>query len=280
MRGVDMGYKAQSFKNKDYIKNELGVSVSERWPKNDCPLHWHEFVEVELVLDGRARQILNGKEQILQRGSLTVIRHTDFHEISPEEGFHLINLSIEDGWIGEEMLLGLADKKELYFTLSPDATATLGGLLALVGAEASSEKPDRRYLKHLVLCLFLKILGLTPNDTSRKNEVSAPIQSALLYMKLHFRENPTLLEVAKVSHYNAGHFSTVFHREMGVTYSVYLNNLKLAYAKELLLTTDRKVTEICFESGFSSHSNFLRLFKEETGLSPAAYRKKHLAEKD
>jgi len=58
-----------------------------------------------------------------------------------------------------------------------------------------------------------------------------------------------------------------------MTYTQYLNMLKTDYAKELLVSTDLKITEVCQECGFTSHSNFLRLIKAATGMPPMAYRK-------
>ena len=104
-----------------------------------------------------------------------------------------------------------------------------------------------------------------------KNE--RPIQTALLYIHMHFRENPTLSQVAKIAHYNTSHFSSTFHKELGTTYCNYLNMLKISYAKELLISTNLKISDIGNECGFTSHSNFLRLFKENSGLSPMQFRK-------
>ena len=267
-----MTVKAESFKSERYIKGGLGYCVKERWPYEPCPLHWHDYIEVELVLDGEGRQNLNGKEFELESGCLTVMRPTDFHSISIGRNFHLINLSINDRLLPEEILSKLSVGDHLFFKLSPADTATIAGLLGLLNAEEQESEPDHRYIKHLVLSLFLKIIKFIPKKNEHNNQISNTIQSAILYLQMHFRENPSLGETASICHYNPNHFSSVFHREMGITYSEYLNRLKIAYAKELLLTTDTKITEICFESGFTSHSNFLRLFKEDTNLSPNQFR--------
>ena len=64
--------------------------------------------------------------------------------------------------------------------------------------------------------------------------------------------------------------------ETGVGYSEYLNKRKLKYAKQLLKTSSLSVTEICYASGFTSLSNFIRVFKEKTGETPSQYIKKDL----
>ena len=45
-------------------------------------------------------------------------------------------------------------------------------------------------------------------------------------------------------------------------------------AEEILMKTDKNITEISMELGLTSPSNFARSFKKFTGLSPSEYRKK------
>ena len=117
------------------------------------------------------------------------------------------------------------------------------------------------------------MLQLLPRESAVSGGQTDPIQTALLYLQMHFRENPGLPRLAEIAHYSASHFSTTFHKRIGMTYTQYLNVLKTEYAEKLLLSTDMKVTDISYESGFASHATFLRLFRQKTGVSPSEYRK-------
>ncbi len=260
--------------SQDQLRKEIGISASERFVDFYTPLHWHNFIEIELVLSGSGEQILNGQQMELSKGSLSVLRLTDFHQVDPKEDLHLLNLMVDDSFLSEEMLGKLTAGNTLYFRLSEEQTSTLEKLLRLCVVENKSPSPDLRYLKHLIICIFLKVLKLSPQSGKKPPADERPIQAALLYMHMHFRENPKLSEVAKIAHYNTSHFSHTFHKELGTTYCDYLNMLKISYAKELLISTSLKISDICFECGFTSHSNFLRLFKEKIGVSPMQYRKK------
>lgn len=59
-----------------------------------------------------------------------------------------------------------------------------------------------------------------------------------------------------------------------MTFKQYLNGLRIEEAKKLLISTDRKITEIAFVLGYNNQSHFNRIFKELTGLSPGEYRKR------
>lgn len=258
---------------KDQIKKKTGITVNERFVNELSRLHWHDFLELELVLSGSGEQILNGQKTELKRGCLSVIRLTDFHQVTPKNNLHLINLMVDDKILTEEMLTKITSENILFFNLEEGEAHAFEMLLRLCMAENEAPNPDSRYIKHLITCIFLKILKMAPNGNVKTYSNERPIQTALLYIHMHFRENPKLSEVAKIVHYNQSHFSSTFRKEMGTTYCEYLNMLKIAYAKELLISTSLKINEICYECGFASHSNFLRLFKESQGVSPMQFRK-------
>ena len=65
----------------------------------------------------------------------------------------------------------------------------------------------------------------------------------------------------------------IFKDEYGVTMFEYMDKLRLAEAKRLLSDTNDEIVDIAYTIGFGGLSSFYRFFKNNTGLSPAAYRK-------
>ena len=53
---------------KDQHKKDTGIAVSERHVTDHSPLHWHNFLEFELILSGDGEQILNGQKNKLKKG--------------------------------------------------------------------------------------------------------------------------------------------------------------------------------------------------------------------
>jgi AraC-like DNA-binding protein len=78
--------------------------------------------------------------------------------------------------------------------------------------------------------------------------------------------------VARVAHVSEAHFSRQFRATFGETPHRYLQRRRVERAMELLRETDRSVTEICFDVGFSSLGTFSRTFNEVVGESPSRYR--------
>jgi len=69
-------------------------------------------------------------------------------------------------------------------------------------------------------------------------------------------------------------FSRFFRRATNRTFRGFLNQVRIGHACRLLLETDRTVTEICYESGFSNLSNFNRQFLRLRRATPRDYRRK------
>ena len=256
-----------------HLKEGSRLTVQSRRLTRYFGLHWHDYIELELIVGGGGQQQLNGQQYTLKRGSLCLLRFTDFHDLTPEPELKILNLSVDESFLPKELLVRLHSPKALFFQLEEAHTQNLECLLSLCMEENAREKPDAEYLQHLLSCVLLRVLRLVPEETAGEQKGKLPIQEALLYLQMHFRENPGLSKLSAIAHYNTSHFSTTFHRHTGLTYTQYLNKLKTDYAKTLLLSTTLGITEIWHECGFTSHSNFLRLFREETGLSPTAYRK-------
>ena len=81
---------------------------------------------------------------------------------------------------------------------------------------------------------------------------------------------PTLARIACVSE---AHFIRTFRATFGETPHRYLQRRRIERAMWLLLETDRSVTDICMDVGFSSLGTFSRTFRDIVGVSPVAYRR-------
>jgi AraC-like DNA-binding protein len=81
--------------------------------------------------------------------------------------------------------------------------------------------------------------------------------------------------VAAVAHVSAAHFIRTFRAVFGETPHRYLQRRRVERSMFLLRETERSVTDICFDVGFTSLGTFSRTFKEIVGETPSAYRMGH-----
>ena len=262
----------------DEIHNSKHFQGFERSLDQSYQLHWHDYMELELITGGSGIQYLNNVTVPLMSGVLTVLRLTDYHEVIPQPRLKMYNLSFEERFLSDKTLNLLTSIKEpLYFVLSQEDFFVISQLCDFCRQESESSHFDLQYITNLLECIFIKLFRQKEFKTSKYHDIEdTPIHRVMLYMHAHFRENPSLDQLAEIAHYTPCYFSTVFHKTIGVTYSDYLNQLKIKYAKQLLLTTNLKSIDIGFQCGFNSFNSFLRAFKASTGLTPMEY--KHMKE--
>ncbi|MBB3110111.1 two-component system response regulator YesN [Paenibacillus phyllosphaerae] len=80
-------------------------------------------------------------------------------------------------------------------------------------------------------------------------------------------------EIASVVYLNPDYLTRLFKKETGMSLSDYIQQQRIAYAKRLLRTTSRQVSDIATMAGYSNLSYFSTLFKKSVQLTPAEYRK-------
>ncbi len=99
------------------------------------------------------------------------------------------------------------------------------------------------------------------------------VEESVRYIQKHFKERLTLQMVASRVYMNAQYFSRVFKRETGVTFTEYVNTLKIQYACKLLETTNYPAYRISSECGFTDPSYFNRVFFAQMNMTPKKYKK-------
>lgn len=109
--------------------------------------------------------------------------------------------------------------------------------------------------------------------------VSKTINACCNYIKEHLTENLTLEKLAKEIGYTEYYLTRKFNKEMGIKLLDYIREMRLEYAKIWLTTTTKSIEEISEELHLGTRSYFSRIFKESTGMTPAAYRERVVGKK-
>lgn len=126
---------------------------------------------------------------------------------------------------------------------------------------------------------LIKLFFFMDRDSSRnvsmqiQSKTYATIQPSLDYINNNFTEQITLEDIAKASGYSQFYFQKKFVEIMGVSPLKYLTNVRIAYAKRLLIDPQKSLVDVAYECGFPSQSYFCYLFKKNTDLTPTEYRK-------
>jgi AraC-like DNA-binding protein len=92
------------------------------------------------------------------------------------------------------------------------------------------------------------------------------------HVEVHFRDRIDTQFVAQKINLSLPAFCRYFKKATKLTYTDFVNQYRITYAKKLLLQ-NKNITETCYECGFENLSYFTRAFKKITGVSPSVYKK-------
>ncbi|MFV0467204.1 MAG: AraC family transcriptional regulator [Lachnospiraceae bacterium] len=98
------------------------------------------------------------------------------------------------------------------------------------------------------------------------------IKKCVNYINEHYNQSLTLEEAAEQAGLSPAYFSTLFKKEMGITFSAYILQIKIDHAKLLLKNTNLSLISVAIELGFDNQSYFSNVFKKATGMTPRQYR--------
>jgi AraC-like DNA-binding protein len=96
------------------------------------------------------------------------------------------------------------------------------------------------------------------------------------FVMKNFKEKITLEEVSEIANLSVSAFSRYFKTRVNKSFSDFLSEVRISHACKLLHEAEMNISEISFECGFFTLSNFNKQFKERTGKTPLAYKKDYL----
>ncbi len=246
--------------------------------------HSHD-VESEIIqcFENNGRILINGELYNMKKNGLYFIHGLDTHFVAPED-LNRYNHSI--------IILNTPELKKLFYNLGMRDEFKLlfssrGGMFCELSDDAVIETDK----------LFLEIKGIL-NDNSRiKYARLASALVRLVDIGLKYTENAektndkltdifsfisdnalnklTIDEICKKTHISKYHLCRIFKENMGVTIGEFIKNRRLSVAKQMLLNTDYKMTEIAEKCGFTDSSFFTKVFSKELGITPSAFRAKY-----
>lgn len=125
-----------------------------------------------------------------------------------------------------------------------------------------------------LLTFFAAQLSELVNRIALEHQNAEPplVQKARAYIEKHKREPLSLGAVAKASGASVFHFCKVFHKSTGLKFTDYVARLRLEDARTQLLNPNRRISEVAYEVGFQSLTQFNRMFKRVFGQSPTEFR--------
>jgi len=136
--------------------------------------------------------------------------------------------------------------------------------------------PDKYNATVRLLAFFAEQLSALANQIMLEQSNAEPplVLKAREYIEQHRNEELSLADVAKAAGASVFHFCKVFHKATGLKFTDYVARMRLEDARNRLLNPNLRVSEIAYDVGFQSLTQFNRTFKRVFGQSPTEFREK------
>jgi AraC-like DNA-binding protein len=271
---------------------DFPLAVFEYRTQGDADrMHWHEYLEIALCLEGRGRFMFGRRRQPIEPGDVFLVDNSQPHVALPDPGGSLRLLLV---LFRPELVAGpgcrafdsgylapFRSADEHLLERIPRATrlaAELTPILHELACIAARHDPDDRHLLDANLRLALGVLvrnrQVRAGDAGRTDAAQREqIRPVLSYVEQHCRERVTLDDLAEVVHLSPSRVRHLFRDVSGVGFKEYATRVRLAEAKRLLLATDLSVAEVAHSVGYTNVHQFYTVFHRYCSLLPAQYRR-------
>ena len=134
--------------------------------------------------------------------------------------------------------------------------------------------PDKYNATVRLLTFFAEQLSALANQVMLEEQNAEPplVLRAREYIEKHKSEELSLADVAKAAGASVYHFCKVFHKATGLKFTDYVARMRLEDARSRLLNPNLRISEIAYDVGFQSLTQFNRTFKRVFGQSPSEFR--------
>ena len=255
-------------------------------PSVEAPLHRHDAWELLCVVQGYGRRTAGDTVQDFEAGEVALIppnmiHRWDFAPNSADESgcIHYLMVAFKHTFVEQCLATFPEVRNRLSNVTFPDNALRFSGASAhvlrkrLEGMRPLSDLERLSSMLQLVCELFTASDHTLAGRPVRIERNVQRMQTVCTFVMRHYRRTITLEEAAAVAGMNRSAFCSWFRKYKEMTFMQYLALYRLETACELLLNSDKQVSEICFAVGFNDLPHFVRVFARAYGMPPARYRK-------
>ena len=250
--------------------------------------HFHSFHEIHLLLSPAANHLIEGIPYAIENNDLVLLRPSLLHKTYYPEGAPskriIINFLYPPEYLEThpaiKTLLAPFSTEPPIYRFDKEKQQILNGILneifqlsqQTIPADVMMIMVHNRFVEFLYELWNLKSYNIyAPKKFD--NELSEKIYQITSFIHAHYHEELSLEYLAKLHYMNPCYLSHQFRNITGYTLIHYIQMTRIRNAQYALINTSDKITIIAEASGFTSFSQFNRVFRKFCGVSPSDFRK-------
>lgn len=266
-------------------------------PGEKTQLHTHDYIELAYIVEGEFKQNILGKTIIFKSGEFCLIDknclHQDYLDNSPaivlflgianDMFAEIMNENVTTEKIISFLQSALLKQKNLqqylHFKPTNNKNSEIETCLTQLLGELIQQKIGAHYICKGLLLRIFRILStdyeFSLSKEQRKTMNWLVFQEIVDYIKIHY-STITIQDLVDVFHFQADYFNRLIKAKTGLTYSAYVQQIRLEKAEYLLIHTNKTIEKIMHEVGYQNKGYFYKLFQEKFSTTPSKYKKQYL----
>ena len=247
--------------------------------------HVHDNIEIIYSVDAEIEVKTDAEELLISRGELAVMSPTEKHSQSIVRSGRYYSIKFlpsilfsSDQTFAEYKFFNRfisRDGQKRHYSKKELESVDVWPIFSEIMREWTQKNPGYELMiRANILRVFTFLARCDASRGKGKDKSSNDVINIALSYIAENSATVTEQEAAERCGLSLSYFSTLFKNTVGQKFGEYLMQTKIGRAKNLLLTTDKSITYIAYETGFSSSSHFISRFREIENTTPAQYRKK------
>lgn len=258
-------------------------------------LHWHRDYEMIMLLEGKLSLVMKDEEMLMSPGDVLLINSYTphlFQDIGEDNLVLLLQFSPKLVHIGDENEKGrqiLFHCNSLYSdTTQEDNFHELRKYLVSMGLETTLRRSGYRHMiqgkiYEIIAHLYRNFQYEVVQDQKSSSFISSNdlkrAKKVIDYVEEHLTEDVSLATVSKAMFMSKSTLSHFFKDVIGVSYSYYIDTIRLNRSTQMLLTTQTSILEIALSCGYNNDQSMYRAYQKRLNMTPNQYRKQRQQDK-
>jgi YesN/AraC family two-component response regulator len=239
----------------------------------------HNEIEIIYCTEGTFEAIIDSEKYVINEGEMSIAfpnqSHYYLHDKEKQLSVYLLIFKIQTlSEIEETLKNGIPDSSKLTVSDRKYVESILSEMYK------HKKTDDYSLLKQSGL---LKLLSayIVENSVLIDHKKADPIiiENIVNFCNNNFTSDIHLSDLAKNLHVNKYYISHIFSDKLKISFTEYINSLRIDAAKKLLQNSDKTVNEIAYSVGYNTVRNFNRIFFKFTGKTPIEFKKSKLQQK-
>lgn len=258
----------------------------------EYPLHWKDSLDILFVLQGSIDVTIEMETYCLGQGDIEIVNRNEIYSIESKDESNLVLImeidqsffdkyydGVKDIFFYTNSLEGVVQEGEKYFELRK--------LIAIISYEIYSKLDDYKDIveKNLVNLIFHLLNNFHylfyEEESLREDEVELGRYHRIIqYINKNYMNKVSLQELADMEYLSSQYLSYKIKDTFGQSFNDFLNKIRVEESRKLLLNTEKSISEISQDVGFSHIRYYNKHFKTRYSCLPADYRKRYKLKKE